>query len=36
MEQGLVKNRDSLMGAGSLKNMGSNWIAALPFLVHEP
>jgi len=35
MEQGLVKNRDPLMGAGSLKNMGSKWMAALPFSVHE-
>jgi len=36
MEQGLVKHRAPLMGAGSLKNMGGNWMAALPFSVHEP
>jgi len=36
MEQGLLKHRDPLMGAGSLKNMGSNWMADLPFLVNEP
>jgi hypothetical protein len=30
-----VEHRDPLMEAGSLKNMGSNWMAALPFLVNE-
>jgi len=36
MEQGLLKHRDPLMGAGSLKHMGSNWKAAMPFSVHDP